>query len=93
MSSVFPGAEAPRGITPPDPIPEDVRLFSAIEGLVGEEHALLLIPEHQRSGAQRERLRAVTEQLDRIWEKLRERADSHGVRPGVAPGDAGAAPS
>jgi hypothetical protein len=41
------------------PIPPELELFARIEGLVGEE---------------RDRLREISAELDRIWEKLQERA-------------------
>ena len=49
-------------------------LFARIEGLVGEEDALLKIPAHERTGEQHERLRSIGAELDRVWEKLRHRA-------------------
>jgi hypothetical protein len=49
-------------------------LFARIEGLIGEEHALLLIPAKDRKEQERDRLRLLTEELDRIWEQLLERA-------------------
>jgi hypothetical protein len=49
-------------------------LFARIEGLVGEEHALLRVPEHERTHEQHERLRSIGRELDRAWERLRERA-------------------
>jgi hypothetical protein len=73
--SVLPGQQPPRRRDELVPESDDLRLFARIEGLVGEEAALLDIPHHERSGAQHERLRAITEELDRIWEKLRERAE------------------
>lgn len=65
----------PRDLKDLSPIPEGVELFARIEGLVGEEAALLAVPHEQRKQAQHERLRAVSEELDRIWEKLRQRAE------------------
>ena len=56
------------------PIPPELELFARIEGLVGEEAALLALPLEQRNRAQRKRLRAIATELDRIWEALRERA-------------------
>lgn len=55
-------------------LPED-GLFARIEGLVGEEEALLRIPARQRSRDQHERLRSIAAELDRVWEKLRDRAE------------------
>jgi hypothetical protein len=76
MTTAFPGADARR--TPEDvapPLPEGINLFAQIEGLVGEEHALLAIPPHKRSKAESTRLREIAETLDRIFDKLRERAE------------------
>jgi hypothetical protein len=86
--SALPGQQPPR--RPDELVPEegDVRMFARIEGLVGEEAALIAIPADQRTGAQHDRLRALTEELDRIWEKLRERAERIGRHP--AHGAAGA---
>jgi hypothetical protein len=52
----------------------DLGLFARIEGLVGEEKALLEIPARERTRQQRDRLRDVGAELDRIWESLRARA-------------------
>jgi hypothetical protein len=54
--------------------PADMDLFARIEGLKGEEDALLRIPAADRSDEQHDRLRVLGEELDRIWETLRERA-------------------
>jgi hypothetical protein len=67
---VVPGQYPPRG--PDDP---ELSLFARIEGLVGEEHALLEIPARERTEPQHDRLRSVGDELDRIFEKLRERAE------------------
>jgi hypothetical protein len=56
-------------------IPRDVATFARIEGLVGEEHALLRIPAGERTREQHERLHHITSELDRIFEHLRERAE------------------
>ena len=56
------------------PIPPELELFARIEGLVGEEAALLAIPRQERKREQRDRLREISVELDRIWEKLQERA-------------------
>jgi hypothetical protein len=56
------------------PIPSELELFARIEGLVGEEAALLAIPRQERNREQRDRLREISAELDRIWEKLQERA-------------------
>jgi hypothetical protein len=60
------------------PIPKELELFARIEGLVGEEAALLAVPREDRNRDQHERLRAVSAELDRIWERLRERAERLG---------------
>ena len=56
----------------------EASLFARIEDLVDEEHALLLIPAMERRRRDRERLREIEHQLDRIWEKLRERSGRRG---------------
>ena len=83
---------AQAGVPPQDvkdlsPIPPELSLFARIEGLVGEEAAILAVAPHERSREQRKRLRAVSAELDRIWETLHERAEriAHGhasKRPG-----------
>ena len=60
------------------PLPEELKLFARIEGLVGEEAALLAIPLEERRREEHERLRAISAELDRIFETLRER--SHRLR-------------
>jgi hypothetical protein len=55
-------------------LPED-GLFARIEGLAGEEDALLRIPARERSREQNDRLGSIGAELDRAWEKLRERAE------------------
>ena len=62
------GVEAHRGDDP------DLSLFARIERLVGEEEALLLIPARDRTQHEHDRLREIGDELDRIWERLRERA-------------------
>jgi hypothetical protein len=52
----------------------DLSLFARIEALLGEEEALLLIPARDRKQHEHERLREIGDELDRIWERLRERA-------------------
>jgi hypothetical protein len=49
--------------------------YAHIEGLIGEEDALLRIPAHERTDADRERLRSIGEELDRLWDSLRRRAE------------------
>jgi hypothetical protein len=72
--AAFPGSEQPRGPEDFAPIPDELGLFARIEGLAGEERALLAVPDAERDDAHRDRLRAVAHELDRIWERLRERA-------------------
>lgn len=60
-------------------LPEELEAFARIEGLMGQEHALLSVPEEKRTDRERRLLEAVTAELDRIVEKLKERA----VRPAV----------
>jgi hypothetical protein len=77
MTAAFPGAEGrrePEGVAPP--LDEGIKLFAQIEGLVGEEYALLAIPAHKRSTSESTRLREIAETLDRIFDKLRERAEA-----------------
>jgi hypothetical protein len=59
-----------------DPIESapEASLFARIEDLIDEEHALLLIPAVERGRRDHERLREIADQLDRIWETLRERS-------------------
>ena len=68
---VYP-TEPPRDLAS---VPQDAGLFAHIEDLVGQEHALLLIPAHERTEKQRDRLRDIGAELDRITERLRERAE------------------
>jgi Protein of unknown function (DUF2630) len=78
--SAFEGLEPQRG--PKDFVPgsSDLELFTRVEGLVGEEAALLAIPHEDRSQHHHERLKAIGEELDRAFEKLRERAERVGHR-------------
>jgi Protein of unknown function (DUF2630) len=57
-------------------VPADLSLFARVEGLVGEEKALLEIPRPSRQ--QRDRLREVGAELDHIWEALRARRSPRG---------------
>jgi hypothetical protein len=52
----------------------DVGLFARVEGLIGEEDALLLIPALERNPDERDRLREIGDELDRIFERLLERS-------------------
>jgi hypothetical protein len=60
-------------------IPAELELFARIEGLVGEEAALLALPREKRDRKQHERLLALSAELDRIAERLRERAERLGL--------------
>jgi hypothetical protein len=69
----------PRGGPPPEPEdlaprPEGVDLFARLEGLVGEEDALLRIATADRTPEQQARLRQIGRDLDRIFQVLRQRA-------------------
>jgi len=59
-----------------DPAPDDAdaHVFARVEGLIGEEDALLRLPLHERTAAQRDRLRWLGDELDRLWELLSARA-------------------
>ena len=81
MSSYGEGAVPPEDVTDLSPIPNELETFARIEGLVGEEAALLEVPAERRKQAEHERLHAVSGELDQIWERLRERAEHLG-RPG-----------
>jgi hypothetical protein len=72
--SVFPGWELPG--TPNDGPDDEITLFARIEGLIGEEAALLAIPARERTNEEDGRLRRISDELDRIWESLRRRAES-----------------
>jgi hypothetical protein len=81
--TVFEGLEPERG--PEDYIPgsSDIALYARVEGLVGEETALLAIPAEDRAEHHHERLKAISEELDRVFEHLRERAERLGRRGGA----------
>jgi hypothetical protein len=64
------------------PIPRDLEAYAHIEGLVGEEDELLELAEEGRNEKHRERLRAITGELDRAWETLRRRAERR-AKPGT----------
>ena len=55
-------------------------MCACIEGVAGEEAAILAVVLQRRSHKQRKRLRAVNAELDRIWETLPEPAErtAHG---------------
>jgi Protein of unknown function (DUF2630) len=78
--NAFEGLEPQRGPGDYVPKPRDLELFAHVEGLVGEEASLLAIPHEDRSQHHHERLKAIGEELDRAFEKLRERAERVGHR-------------
>jgi hypothetical protein len=57
-------------------LPEAMRVFAHIEDLIGQERAVLHVPDRERTSEQRDRLRAIGAELDRVFERLRERAAS-----------------
>jgi hypothetical protein len=81
--TAFPGLGHPTGKEAPIPEPSEMTLAARIEGLAGEELALLAIPAHERSRAQHERLRAIADELDRAFQTLKHRAHRLG-RPDAA---------
>jgi hypothetical protein len=54
-------------------LPESMRVASRIEGLIRQEDALLRIPALERTREQRERLRAIGAELDRVLAHLHAR--------------------
>ena len=75
MNTVGPLSFAPVEPEELSEVPESLELYARIEGLVGEEAVLLATPPEQRKDHERERLRAIATELDRIWERLHERAE------------------
>jgi hypothetical protein len=73
-----PGAFEPALQRAPE-LPESMRIFSRIEDLVGQEHALLQVPDRERTREQRDRLQAIGLELDRVFERLRQRAAGAGT--------------
>jgi hypothetical protein len=55
-----------------------MRIFSRIEDLIGQERALLRVPDRERTREQRDRLHAIGVELDRVFERLRARAAGAG---------------
>jgi hypothetical protein len=86
--NVFEGLEPERGPEDYKPGSPDIALYERVEGLVGEEAALLEIPAEDRAQHHHERLKAIGEELDRSFEHLRERAERLGRR-GAAGGHSG----
>jgi dsDNA-binding SOS-regulon protein len=56
----------------------ELDLYAHIENLCDEEGTLLAESHEQLKDEQRERLHAIAGELDRVWEKLRERAHLRG---------------
>jgi hypothetical protein len=81
-------APRPRGEDDLAPQQPDLELFARIEGLCGEEAALLAIPANERNQHQRDRLKAITDELDRGWKLLRQRAERLGLRDSAEHGRA-----
>lgn len=57
------------------PIPQGLEEYARLEGLVGEEELLLEEAEEEHAHERRERLHAISNELDHIWEILRDRAE------------------
>jgi uncharacterized protein DUF2630 len=57
------------------PVPRDFEVYAQTEGLVGEENELLEQAEEDRKEEHRDRLHAISAELDRAWETLRRRAE------------------
>lgn len=57
--------------------PHDLEVYAHVEGLVGEETELLEKVEQDRKEEHRERLHAIRQELDRVWEMLHRRAERH----------------
>jgi hypothetical protein len=67
-------------------IPDDLRLFARLENLIGQERALLAIPHDTRSAGEHRLLGEITAELDRLAEKLHERAQWKKTSPRPAEG-------
>jgi hypothetical protein len=78
--SAFPGGEQPLEHAEPHQH-GDLALYGHVEGLCAEEAELLGIEDHERTTHQHARLRAISAELDRVWELLHHRAGRLG-RPG-----------
>ena len=63
------------------PIPHDLEVYAHVEGLVGEENELLEGAEEERKEEHRQRLHAITQELDNAWDTLRRRAERR-AKPG-----------
>jgi 23S rRNA C2498 (ribose-2'-O)-methylase RlmM len=73
--TAFPGREPPRTKEDLAPNPPELAPFAHVEGLCGEEEALLKIPAKKRSREHESRLHEIGTELDRVWERLRERVE------------------
>jgi Protein of unknown function (DUF2630) len=83
---VFPGGEGSFESRGPRQQHRQIELYGHVEGLVAEETELLEVQEHERTEEQHHRLRAISEELDRVMEHLHVRAHRHGR---AVPGDGG----
>jgi hypothetical protein len=86
MTMSVPPPHAPREVGDPAELAPEASLFARIEDLINEEHALLLIPATERGRRDHERLHEIENQLDRIWETLRERSRRLGQDAGGTTG-------
>jgi hypothetical protein len=73
--SFRPPFDEPPGLDDEAPLPDDLRVWSRIENLLGEERRLLAIAHASRSPHQHDRLRSIGDELDQAFEALRERAE------------------
>jgi hypothetical protein len=78
MTVYPPGWEDQHGVQPSPGGSHEFDVFTRVEGLAGEEEALLKIPAAERDAGQRDRLHVLGEELDRIWERLRRRSERLG---------------
>ena len=66
------------GLTPPFESPPDrpgaLGVYERVEGLVGEEQALLRVPAHEREHHHHRRLQELEAELDRLGQLLERRA-------------------
>jgi hypothetical protein len=90
LMGVFPGNEGKFISGGPRREHRQIELYGHVEGLVAEETELLEIEEDKRTGEQHHRLRAISEELDRVMEHLHARAHRHGR---AAPGDGAPGPT
>jgi hypothetical protein len=82
MAGIYPDGEIARDHEQDlSPIPHDLDAYAHIEGLVGEETEILEGAEEDRKEDDHKRLHAIGQELDRVWETLRQRAERRG-KPG-----------